>query len=284
MTDGQPIPTIIDFGIAKATDQRLADSEFATQLGVAVGTPAYMSPEQAEASGLDVDTRTDIYSLGMVLYELMTGVLPFDRQGLLPAAFIAQYVLGQRRHPHAEPPGRDAGAGYRHATPPGTGTPHRSGFGGSLRGDLDWIVVKAIERDRNRRYETVNGLALDLERHLESKPVSRATADARLYHGQVRPAPPARRVGAGDGRRGARRGRHRHPAGAGPGRAGGRQGAGDQHLPRGPVQVRRPVAGRRAADDGGGCARGRGQAGERRHGSRTRSSPPRFGAPSAACT
>src|SRR6185295_668658 len=88
------IPTIIDFGIAKATDRRLTDNEFTTQLGVAVGTPAYMSPEQAEASGLDIDTRSDIYSLGMVLYELLTGVLPFDSRGLLPAAFVAQYVLG----------------------------------------------------------------------------------------------------------------------------------------------------------------------------------------------
>ena len=171
VTDGQPIPTIIDFGIAKATDQRLADSEFTTQLGVAVGTPAYMSPEQAEASGLDVDTRTDIYSLGMVLYELITGVLPFDRPGLLPAAFIAQYVLGNadiptpsRRVATLEPDTATNAARHRHTTP--------VGLRRELRGDLDWIVVKAIERDRNRRYETVNGLALDLERHLESKPVT----------------------------------------------------------------------------------------------------------------
>ncbi|HET8836565.1 MAG TPA: serine/threonine-protein kinase [Gemmatimonadales bacterium] len=171
VVDGQPVPTIIDFGIAKATDQRLADSAFTTQLGVAVGTPAYMSPEQAEASGLDIDTRADIYSLGMVLFELVTGVLPFDYRGLLPAAFIAEYVLG---HPDIPTPSR------RVATLDGdtatTAARHRQttpvGLRRALRGDLDWIVVKAIERDRNRRYETANGLASDLERYLEHKPIT----------------------------------------------------------------------------------------------------------------
>jgi serine/threonine protein kinase len=171
VTDGQPVATIIDFGIAKATEQRLTDRTFTTELGVAVGTPAYMSPEQAEASGLDIDTRSDIYSLGMVLYELVTGVLPFDQQGLLPAAFIAQYVLSDADIPTPshrlatlESDTATNSARRRHTTP--------VGLRRELRGDIDWIVVKAIERDRNRRYETVTGLALDLERHLESKPVS----------------------------------------------------------------------------------------------------------------
>jgi serine/threonine protein kinase/tetratricopeptide (TPR) repeat protein len=172
VTDGQPVATIIDFGIAKATERRAGDDGFTTELGVAVGTPAYMSPEQAEASGLDIDTRSDIYSLGMVLYELMTGVLPFEQgRALLPAAFIAQYVLGDadiptpsRRVATLEPDTLTSSARRRHTTP--------SGLRRSLRGDIDWIVVKAIERDRNRRYETANALALDLERHLASKPVT----------------------------------------------------------------------------------------------------------------
>ena len=171
LVDGQPVPTIIDFGIAKAVERKADDGAFTTELGVMVGTPAYMSPEQASASGLDIDTRADIYSLGMVLYELVTGVLPFDHRGLLPAPFIAEYVLGTTDIP--TPSNRVAGLGadraapvaeHRHTTP--------VGLRRELRGDLDWIVLKAIERDRNRRYDTANALALDLERHLEHKPVT----------------------------------------------------------------------------------------------------------------
>ena len=257
VTDGQPVPTIIDFGIAKATEQRLTDAAFTTELGVVVGTPAYMSPEQAEASGLDIDTRADIYSLGMVLYELMTGVLPFDHRGLLPAPFIAQYVLGNadmptpsRRVATLEPDTATNAARHRHTTP--------VGLRRELRGDLDWIVVKAIERDRNRRYETANALALDLERHLENKPVTARPPTARLHRGQVRPPPPARRLGAGDGARGLlvagvtgiERERDRAEQGAAKAQA-------ISAFLRRPAQVGRPVAGRRAADDGGGRARGR---------------------------
>ena len=243
-----------------------------------------MSPEQAEASGLDIDTRTDIYSLGVLLYELLTGVLPFDHRGLLPAAFIAQYVLGNADVAHAEPPGRDARGGYRYELAPERRHTTPVGLRRELRGDLDWIVIKAIERDRNRRYETANALALDLERHLEHKPVAaRPPTLGYITAKFVR----RHRLGVSvlaTAARGARRGRHRHHAGAGPRRAGGGQGAGDQQLPRGPAQVGRPVAGRRAADDGGGRARGRGQAGECRQDRATRSSPPRSGAPSPPCT
>jgi serine/threonine protein kinase/Tfp pilus assembly protein PilF len=170
VTDGKPVPTIIDFGIAKAVERSLTDSAFTTELGVMVGTPVYMSPEQAGASQLDIDTRADIYSLGIVLYELVTGVLPFDVQGLMPGAFVAKYVLGDGAVP--TPSNRVATlaedtaapvAQHRHTTP--------IGLRRTLRGDLDWIVLKAIERDRSRRYETANALASDIERHLENKPV-----------------------------------------------------------------------------------------------------------------
>ena len=170
VTDGVPVPTIIDFGIAKAIESA-GDGAFTTELGVLVGTPAYMSPEQAEASKLDIDTRADIYSLGMVLYELVAGVLPFDYKGVQPAWFLAQYVLGSvdtptpsRRVAGLESDTASGAAERRHTTP--------VGLRRELKGDLDWIVMKAIERDRNRRYETANGLAHDLERHLEHKPVT----------------------------------------------------------------------------------------------------------------
>jgi serine/threonine protein kinase/tetratricopeptide (TPR) repeat protein len=170
VTDGHPVPIIIDFGIAKAFEAA-GDRAFTTELGVMVGTPAYMSPEQAEASKLDIDTRADIYSLGMVLYELMTGVLPFELQGMHAAYFISQYVLGQadtptpsRRVATLQADSASSTAERRHTTP--------VGLRRELRGDLDWIVMKAIERDRNRRYETANALALDLERHLAHKPVA----------------------------------------------------------------------------------------------------------------
>ncbi len=170
VTDGKAIPTIIDFGIAKAVDQRLGGGGFATALGVMVGTPVYMSPEQAEASGLDIDTRADIYSLGMVLYELVTGVLPFEMRGIQPAHWIAQYVLRDadtptpsRRVATLENEQVGPAAEHRHTTP--------IGLRRQLRGDLDWIVLKAIDRDRARRYETANALASDIERHLANKPV-----------------------------------------------------------------------------------------------------------------
>ncbi len=179
---GDAVPKIIDFGIAKATGQRLTDKTLVTAYGQAMGTPAYMSPEQAEMSGLDVDTRTDIYSLGVMLYELLVGRLPLDPGELGMSAFIARLVMRETDPP--TPSGRLAGlqrerqmlAQLRH-TDPGTLTRE-------LKGDLDWIVMKAMDPDRTRRYETANGLALELQRYLHHEPVLARPPSARYRFGK----------------------------------------------------------------------------------------------------
>ena len=171
MQDGVPAPKIIDFGIAKATEQRLTDKTFFTAMGDFIGTPAYMSPEQAEMTGLDIDTRSDIYSLGVLLYELLTGKTPFD-----PKEWLAKGVEEMRRAIREEEPRRPStrlttlGEGELTTT-----AKHRQTDAPklvhSVRGDLDWIVMKCLEKDRTRRYETANGLALDLQRHMSNEPV-----------------------------------------------------------------------------------------------------------------
>jgi serine/threonine protein kinase/tetratricopeptide (TPR) repeat protein len=167
--DGHPIPKVIDFGIAKATGQRLTEKTLVTQFGQAMGTPAYMSPEQAEMSGLDVDTRTDVYSLGVVLFELLVGRLPLDPQQLGLPGFMA--LLATRETDPPTPSAkfatlareREVLAQLRHTDP--------EGLRRQLRGDLDWITMKAMEKDRSRRYDTANGLANDLARYLADQPV-----------------------------------------------------------------------------------------------------------------
>jgi non-specific serine/threonine protein kinase/serine/threonine-protein kinase len=167
--DGHPTPKVIDFGIAKATGQRLTERTLVTQFGQAMGTPAYMSPEQAEMSGLDVDTRTDVYSLGVVLYQLLVGRLPIDPHEVGLPAFMARLALRE-----TDPPTPSAKlailtrdhevlAQLRHTDP--------EGLRKQLRGDLDWITMKAIDKDRGRRYDTANGLASDLARYLADQPV-----------------------------------------------------------------------------------------------------------------
>ncbi len=168
--DGVPVPKVIDFGIAKATGGRLTDKTLFTEFKQLMGTPEYMSPEQAEMSGLDVDTRADIYSLGVLLYELLTGTTPFDPKTLRRAAYDEILRIIREVEPE-RPSTRVSTLGERLAGI----TKHRraesTGLSRLLLGDLDWIVMKALEKDRTRRYESADGLSQDVERHLHDEPV-----------------------------------------------------------------------------------------------------------------
>ena len=165
--DGEPVPKVIDFGIAKAIDQRLTDKTLFTRYEQMIGTPTYMSPEQAALSGVDVDTRCDIYALGVLLYELLTGTTPFDSETLRSAAFDEM----RRMIREDEPPKPSTRLSRTVATADVSRKPHMKETVALLRGDLDWIIMKCLEKDRNRRYETANGLCLDIERHLGNEPV-----------------------------------------------------------------------------------------------------------------
>jgi len=181
--DGVPVPKVIDFGIAKATEGRLTDRTLFTAYEQIIGTPAYMSPEQAEMSGLDVDTRSDIYSLGVLLYELLTGRTPFDARELVKSGLDEM----RRTLREKEPPRPSTILTTLHGTELKTTAEHRRAeppkLISSLRGDLDWIVMKALEKDRTRRYETANGLAMDIHRYLNHEPVA-ARSPGRLYRFQ----------------------------------------------------------------------------------------------------
>ncbi|MBE7502859.1 MAG: serine/threonine protein kinase [Verrucomicrobiales bacterium] len=176
--DGVPVPKVIDFGIAKAVEGRLTDATVYTQLHQFIGTPAYMSPEQAEMSGLDIDTRSDIYSLGVLLYELLTGVTPFDAKELM-----SQGIDAMRRTIREQEPVRPSTRltqlrQQQQSKPPiadrqGSTAKAKSEIRNQkseIETDLDWIVMKCLEKDRARRYETANGLAADLMRHLKNEP------------------------------------------------------------------------------------------------------------------
>ena len=172
LQDGAAVPKVIDFGIAKATEGKLTEATLHTQLQLFIGTPAYMSPEQVELTGLDIDTRSDIYSLGVLLYELLVGTTPFDSFML-----TAGGIDSMRRTIKEVEPVRPS---LRFATLKGdkltTTTKQRSADAAKvvyqqLNGDLDWIVMKCLEKDRVRRYDTANGLAMDLKRHLNHEPV-----------------------------------------------------------------------------------------------------------------
>ncbi|HSU56266.1 MAG TPA: serine/threonine-protein kinase, partial [Candidatus Dormibacteraeota bacterium] len=178
--DGVPVPKVIDFGIAKATDQRLTDKTLFTQFEQFIGTPAYMSPEQAEMSGLDIDTRSDIYSLGVLLYELLTSRTPFDPKELMAAGLDAM----RRAIRENEPPRPSTRLSTMLAADLTTVARQRQAAVPKLihllQGDLDWIVMKALEKDRTRRYDTATGFALDLERYLNDEPVN-ARPPSQIY-------------------------------------------------------------------------------------------------------
>ncbi|HEY8509534.1 MAG TPA: serine/threonine-protein kinase, partial [Steroidobacteraceae bacterium] len=164
--NGRPLPKVIDFGIAKATAFEHQPSRAHTRIGHLIGTPEYMSPEQAQLSPLDVDTRADVYSLGVVLHELLTGVLPFQNSGrdATPAMLVQELMTHDPAAPSTRVrTGPEESAANRSTTP--------RQLAARLTGDLDWIVLKALEKDRNRRYGSPSELAADIRRHLANEPV-----------------------------------------------------------------------------------------------------------------
>ena len=194
LIDGEPVPKVIDFGVAKALGRKLTDRTLFTGFLKMVGTPAYMSPEQADLSGVDIDTRADIYALGVLLYELLTGVTPFDAETLRQAALDEiRRVIREAEPPKPSTRLQTLVAADVRRLKSSTGTATEEEIRASsrrllqdrerirlVRGDLDWIVMKCLEKDRGRRYETANNLALDVEHHLRQEPVS-AVAPSVAY-------------------------------------------------------------------------------------------------------
>lgn len=169
--DGKPVPKVIDFGVAKAIHQRLTEHTIYTRHQQIVGTPLYMSPEQAELSAFDVDTRTDIYSLGVLLYELLTGTTPIDRKRLREAAYDEIRRIIREEDP-PKPSTRVSTMGQdTDSELVASATSDFKRLGSVLRGDLDWIIMKSLEKDRSRRYESASAFADDIKRHLENEPV-----------------------------------------------------------------------------------------------------------------
>src|SRR6185503_11766632 len=195
INDGVAVPKVIDFGIAKATEGRLTDKTLFTQFEALIGTPAYMSPEQVVMTSLDIDTRSDIYSLGVLLYELLAGSTPFDAKELMASGLDAMRKTIREKEP-LRPSTKLSqtlvAADVRRLKSPSSDTPSSEEEVRAssrrllqlketialLRGDLDWIIMKCLEKDRARRYETANGLAADLKRHLNNEAVLARPASA----------------------------------------------------------------------------------------------------------
>ena len=168
--DGRAVVKVIDFGVAKAMGKSLTEKTVYTQFNQLIGTPMYMSPEQAELSGLDIDTRTDIYSLGVLLYELLTGTPPFDRERFKKAAFDEMRRIVREEEP-PRPSRKVGGMGAAATTVSENRKTSLKRLTQSLHDDIDWIVMKSLEKDRSRRYETANAFAMDIDRFLSCQPV-----------------------------------------------------------------------------------------------------------------
>jgi serine/threonine protein kinase len=178
--DVTPVVKVIDFGIAKATGQQLTERTIYTGLALLVGTPLYMSPEQAGQSSLDVDTRSDIYSLGVLLYELLTGTTPFDTETLRQAGYDEmRRIIREEEPPKPSTRLSTLGKAALSTVCERRGVEPRK-FGQLLRGDLDWVVMKALEKDRSRRYESASSLAADVRRYLNDEPVEASPPSTAL--------------------------------------------------------------------------------------------------------
>src|SRR5262249_26740066 len=168
--DDKAVPKVIDFGIAKATGPQLTDKTLFTHFAQLIGTPLYMSPEQAQMSGLDIDTRSDVYALGVLLYELLTGTTPFDQERLRRAGYDEMRRIIREEEP-ARPSTRFSTLGQAGTAVCANRKSEPTKLSQLVRGELDWIVMKALEKDRNRRFETASAFAADVQRHLNDEPV-----------------------------------------------------------------------------------------------------------------
>jgi non-specific serine/threonine protein kinase/serine/threonine-protein kinase len=175
--DSKAVPKIIDFGLAKATAQRLTDKTMFTELGVIMGTPEYMSPEQADQSEQNIDTRTDVYSLGVILYQLLVGALPFDAKAMRAAGF-EEILRKIREEEPPKPSTKIRSMGDASAASAEKRNEEPRSFAQHLRGELDWITMKALEKDRVRRYGAASELAADISRYLRNEPVVAGPATA----------------------------------------------------------------------------------------------------------